>query len=72
MNLPEGEIKQIVSPDLLVQMLDKLVSNAVDFSDGDSPVELGLVTGDGSWEIYVTNYGYSLPDRMEEQLFNSM
>ncbi|MDX1519205.1 MAG: histidine kinase dimerization/phospho-acceptor domain-containing protein, partial [Gammaproteobacteria bacterium] len=30
-----------ISPDLFSQMLDKLVSNAVDFSDGDSPVVIG-------------------------------
>ena len=72
LDLPEMDIRQNVSPDLLVQMLDKLVSNAVDFSRGGDPIEIALEAGDENWKIHVTNYGSSLPGRMEGQLFNSM
>ena len=70
--LPKREIRQHVSPDLLVQMLDKLISNAVDFSTGSKPIEIALEEDNENWRIHVTNYGSSLPETMEGQLFNSM
>ena len=56
----------------MVQMLDKLVANAVDFSSGERPVEIRLQDGDDEWELSVTNYGSRLPANMDQQLFNSM
>jgi signal transduction histidine kinase len=61
-----------VCPDLVVQMLDKLVSNAVDFSRNDKPVELVLTEEGERVAIRVINYGSQLPNAMQGQLFNSM
>jgi dedicated sortase system histidine kinase len=60
------------SPELLIQMLDKLVDNAVDFSGVDDVVELDLISDDGMYEVSVTNPGPPLPERMRSQMFDSM
>ena len=60
------------SPELLIQMLDKLVDNAVDFSaDGDT---IGVALGDDGEHvrISVTNPGPPLPDDMQSDMFRSM
>ena len=60
------------SPELLIQMLDKLVDNAVDFSaDGDT-IQLTLDGRDDVLLIGVMNPGPELPERMRSQMFDSM
>ena len=60
------------SPELLIQMLDKLVDNAVDFSDSGDTISIGLSAGDDTLEVTVTNPGPPLPERMRSQMFDSM
>ena len=60
------------SPELLIQMLDKLVDNAVEFSAEDDSIELRLDNQDGHYLLSVTNPGPPLPDKMRTQLFDSM
>jgi dedicated sortase system histidine kinase len=60
------------SPELLTQLLDKLVDNAVDFSDDDDTIIIGLEQTNGSFVISVANPGPPLPERMRSQLFDSM
>jgi len=60
------------SPELLIQMLDKLVDNAVGFSDTGDTIEIGLVRGDNNYRLAITNPGPPLPERMRTQLFDSM
>jgi len=60
------------SPELLIQMLDKLVDNAVDFSDSGDTVSIGLSGVDDTLEVTVTNPGPPLPERMRSQMFDSM
>lgn len=60
------------SPELLIQMLDKLVDNAVDFSSTDDVIELNLARVDDRYEVSVTNPGPPLPERMRSQMFDSM
>ena len=60
------------APELLIQMLDKLVDNAVDFSaDGDT-IDIGLRRSDGVLYLSVANPGPALPERMRAQLFDSL
>lgn len=59
-------------PDLVVQMLDKLVSNAVDFAAPDTPVEISLERRAGGIELAVRNQGPLLPEAMSDELFQSM
>jgi dedicated sortase system histidine kinase len=60
------------SPELLIQLLDKLVDNAVDFSaDGDT-IRISLDRSDARFMLTVANPGPPLPERMRSQLFDSM
>ena len=72
MNLPDESCVRNVAPDLIVQMMDKLVNNAVDFSTSGRPVEIGLTVSGNRWMIHVINYGSTLPEQMSSQIFNSM
>ena len=60
------------SPELLIQMLDKLVDNAVDFSGVNDTVTIGLASDTEHFRITVANPGPALPERMRTQLFDSM
>jgi len=60
------------SPELLIQMLDKLVDNAVDFSATDDTIELQLKDQQDGLLLSVTNPGPPLPEKMRTQLFDSM
>jgi len=60
------------SPELLIQMLDKLVDNAVDFSNDGDTISLALDEQDDALLVAVTNPGPELPERMRSQMFDSM
>ncbi|MGB5489563.1 MAG: ATP-binding protein, partial [Woeseiaceae bacterium] len=60
------------SPELLIQMLDKLVDNAVGFSDMADTITIGLTETDGYFQLSVSNPGPPLPERMRTQMFDSM
>ena len=59
------------SPDLIAQMLDKLVANAVEFAQGGA-IDVSLRGHDTAVELAVTNEGPPLPEGMEGRLFESM
>lgn len=60
------------SPELIIQMLDKLVDNAVGFSrDGDT-IHFKLAATSKALLLTVTNPGQPLPERMRSQMFDSM
>ena len=60
------------SPELLIQMLDKLVDNAVDFSGAGDTITIRLGREEGRLVLGVENPGPPLPGRMRSQLFDSM
>ncbi len=60
------------SPELLIQMLDKLVDNAADFSGKGDVIRISLESGDPGLVLSVHNPGPPLPERMRSQLFDSM
>ena len=59
------------APELLAQMLDKLIANAVEFSTG-GPIDVALSDDGGQVTLTVANAGPPLPAGMEGQLFDSM
>ncbi len=67
-----SELKIFCAPDLVVQMLDKLVSNAVDFSKHDRPIKINISEHKRMTVVKIINYGPPLPEKLEEQLFDSM
>ena len=60
------------SPELVIQMLDKLADNAVDFSTAGDEIQVALDSNPEYAEISIFNPGPSLPDNMRTQLFHSM
>ena len=72
LTIDAGDTDMTGSPELLIQMLDKLVDNAVDFSGEGDTIRIDLVASDGTLKLSVTNPGPPLPERMRSQLFDSM
>lgn len=60
------------SPDLIVQMLDKLVDNALDFCPPNGQITLALARERKGYLLSVSNTGPLLPEHMQGQLFDSL
>jgi two-component system sensor histidine kinase ChvG len=60
------------APELIVQMLDKLIDNAVDFSADGATIRVGLVADANTVELSVANPGPPLPPDSEARLFESL
>ncbi len=58
------------SPELLVQLLDKLVDNARDFTPPQGRIEIRLNPGPGQLELSVFNEGSSLPENLTSDIFS--
>ena len=59
-------------PDVVAQMLDKIVENAVDFSQEKSVIQIDVDDGPDHVMLSVDNVGPPLPQTMQGQLFESM
>lgn len=62
LNIPEGSVNVIGSSDLMAQMIDKIVDNAVDFTPADGYILLQLTTDNKVLKLSVINSGSQLPD----------
>jgi two-component system sensor histidine kinase ChvG len=60
------------APDLIVQLLDKLIENAVDFCPADGKITVRLTRAGSNYELAVSNDGPPIPDAMLERLFESL
>jgi dedicated sortase system histidine kinase len=69
---PEGACPLRGAPELIVQMLDKLIENAVDYCPAGGGITLRLARIPGSYVIEVGNDGPSIPDAMLGSLFESL
>ena len=69
---PAGQCTIHGMPDLVVQMLDKLVGNAVDFSAPGTSIDVVVERQAGNIILEVRNQGPSLPGEMTDKLFQSM
>lgn len=61
-----------VAPELLVQMMDKLIANATDFAPVQSRITIALQNKDNATQISVINRGPALDPGMHDKLFDSM
>ena len=59
-------------PDLIAQLLDKLVENANEYAHPGTPIEIALTEEDVDAVLRVRNEGPPLPAGMEERVFESM
>jgi signal transduction histidine kinase len=69
---PEVALRVEGAPDLLAQLLDKLVENALSFAEPETPVEVILTRSGARAVIVVRNEGPPLPEEMQRRLFESM
>jgi len=60
------------APELIVQMLDKLIENAVDFCPSGGKIGVALIRGGGHYELSVQNDGPPIPPGMLDRLFESL
>jgi len=59
------------SPEHIVQLLDKVISNGVEFSQ-DKVITVELSTNNNNAELLISNNGILLPEKLSESLFDSM
>lgn len=70
--LAQGPVWVRGAPDLIAQMLDKLVENAVDFAQPETVVTVQLSADGDGVRLSVSNLGPRLPEALEGSLFDSM
>ncbi|MBL4631204.1 MAG: proteobacterial dedicated sortase system histidine kinase, partial [Paraglaciecola sp.] len=58
--------------DLFAQMLDKIIANAVEFSEQNSVITLQMVNSAQGYVLTIANQGSLLPADMQHQLLDSM
>ena len=73
LTVPGAPVWLVGAPDLIAQLLDKIVDNATDFSPAGEVIEVAVSeSADGSAQLSVANAGPLLPATMQGQLFDSM
>ena len=70
--LPQHQVIVEGSPDHIAQMIDKLLDNAMDFSVPSQPVSISLSVWYQQAILKVMNIGKTLPEGMQERLFDPM
>ena len=60
------------SQDLMAQMVDKLLQNALDFTTDEDQIELQLVSLNDNYQLKVINTGSQIPADKHHQLFDSL
>ena len=68
----EKDLRLYGSPDLIAQLLDKLISNAIDFNIEHRPIVISVRNNDKSLALSVCNEGPLLPEDIQYNLFDSM
>ncbi|MFO6422473.1 ATP-binding protein [Motilimonas sp. KMU-193] len=61
-----------IYPELVVQALDKLVDNAIDFATPGTTITLTLSKDELNWQINVYNQGQALPEQHGLTIFDSL
>jgi two-component system, OmpR family, sensor histidine kinase ChvG len=72
LDLPPDACFMHGAPDLILQMLDKLVENAVDFCSAPGGITVRLTRANTSYEIAVSNDGPPIPADLLGRLFESL
>jgi two-component system, OmpR family, sensor histidine kinase ChvG len=72
LELPENPCFALGAPDLLVQLLDKLVENAVDFCPPGGTIGVRLERAQAFYILQVANDGPLIPEALMGRLFESL
>jgi signal transduction histidine kinase len=68
----EAPVRVIGVPDLFVQLLDKLVANAIEFSLPGTPIRIALTVVGAQAVVSVRNQGPPIPAALGTRLFDSL
>lgn len=71
-HVPESRCMIDGSPDLIAQLLDKLMDNATDFTPPGGPITLALESDLDRCRLSVRNEGPLLPPQLDDRLFESL
>ncbi len=66
------ELQILGSAELIAQMMDKLIDNAVDFAGVGGEITIGLDANQQCVLITIANSGPLLPEQLQESIFDSM
>lgn len=69
---PDAPVAMMGAPELIVQMLDKLIDNAIDFSAEGATISVSLRAEPDAVELSVANPGPPLPPEAATRLFESL
>ncbi len=72
LEIQKADYRVMGSPDLIAQMMDKILANAIEFSVGDNQIEIELKAVKSKAILEVKNVGQPLPETMYDRLFDSM
>ena len=72
LDMPPGACGMHGAPDLIVQMLDKLIENAVDFCAVSGTIAVRLTRLGSNYQLAVDNDGPPIPEAMLGRLFESL
>ncbi|MDT0605286.1 proteobacterial dedicated sortase system histidine kinase [Thalassotalea castellviae] len=70
-NFPDKNVMMVGSPEHIAQLLDKVIGNAVEFSE-DKKITLAVEDKSNVLILHISNNGRYLPEEMTERLFDSM
>jgi two-component system, OmpR family, sensor histidine kinase ChvG len=70
--VPEERCMIDGSPDLIAQLLDKLMDNAADFTRPGAPIAIALELEPRTCRLSVRNEGPLLPPHLDDRLFESL
>ncbi|MFT6731870.1 MAG: two-component system sensor histidine kinase ChvG [Polaribacter sp.] len=66
------QCKYKISKDLFAEMLDKLISNAVSFSDKKQSIKISLEQNEQSYQLKISNSGDSIKKKNLTRIFRSL
>jgi signal transduction histidine kinase len=71
-DMPGGSCFIRGAPDLIIQMLDKLIENAVDFCSAQGRITVRLTRAAGDYRLAVENDGPPIAPEVQSRLFESL
>jgi two-component system, OmpR family, sensor histidine kinase ChvG len=69
---PTGACRVDGAPELVAQMLDKLIENAIDFAPPGALIRVAIADAGAHWRLSVANPGSRLPPGPPARLFDSL
>ena len=71
-SIPNEPLNMSGVPEYIAQLMDKLIANALEFSLPGTAITVSLEIKNKKAGLSISNFGPELPDKMSEQIFESM